>query len=70
MSAFFDQVLGYLDVLWTPLSNTFNSTLQALVYLTSGADTIFRVLGYMPLIVGSCCMITIIFSIIKFVVGR
>lgn len=70
MGQFFDQVLGYLEVLWQSLSNTMNSSLQALVFLTTGADTIFRLLGYMPLIVSSCCVIVVIFSIVKFVVGR
>ena len=70
MGQFFDQVLGYFDVIWTSLSNSMNSALQAMVFLTSGADTIFRLLGYMPLIVSSCCVIVVIFSIIKFVLGR
>lgn len=70
MWEFFNSVLGYLDVAWTNFSNTLNNVLQALIYISSSVESILRVLGFMPLVVGSCGLIVVVFAVVKFVIGR
>lgn len=70
MGQFFDEVLGYFEVIWDALSNTLNGLLQATVYISTSSSTVFNILGYMPFVVSSCGLIVVVFMVIKFILGR
>lgn len=70
MIEFFDRTLGYLEQFWVVLKNVFESIFSALGYFNDSLFVVFDILGYLPVVIGSCALITLLFAALKFLIGR
>lgn len=70
MFDFFNQIIGYVETAFNFLLNFIESLITAVVFVTNSSTVVLGMAGFMPNIIGTCLVIVIAISIIKFLIGR
>lgn len=70
MFDFFNQIIGYVETAFDFLLNFIESLITAVVFVSNSSAVVLSMAGFMPNIIGTCLVIVVSISIIKFLIGR
>lgn len=70
MFEFFDQILGFILVVWQFLHNIITGLLTAIDMLEVAVGLPPLLVGFMPTVIGASMMIFVSIFVIKFIIGR
>ena len=70
MFKFFDQIIDYIQRLFDFLVNIIKALRTAIVVLTSAVQFPLGLVGYLPVILGSCIVVVVAVGAVKFIIGR
>lgn len=70
MFAFFDKIIGFLEMLWDFFVNLVEGLITALAAIANIATLPALLALYMPTIITTGVIICISFAVIKFIIGR
>lgn len=70
MFDFFNQIIGYVETAFDFLLNFIESLITAVVFVSNSSAVVLSMAGFMPTIIGTCLVIVVSISIIKFLIGR
>lgn len=70
MFDFFDQVIGFIETVFTFFLNMVQSLIQAITFMSNGVTFSLMMVGYMPAIIGTAITIFIAIYVLKFLIGR
>lgn len=70
MFEFFDQIIGFLETIWTLVSNFVNSLVMILETVIMVPSVVAEMAFFLPAVIFTGVTVTISFGIIKFLLGR
>ena len=70
MFAFFDTVIEFFEQLFTFVGTIVSSLLHAITLIAGSLTFGYGIVGFMPVIFGTCFYIFVFVFLIKFFVGR
>ena len=70
MLSFFQDILGYIRIVFDLLMNTVESLFLAFGFLSRSIQFTTMVSAYMPPIISGCVTIVVAIGVIKFIIGR
>lgn len=70
MFEFFDQVVGFFEVIWTMIQNFINSLIMILGTVVAIPGVIAELAFFLPAVIFTGVTVTISFAVVKFLIGR